>query len=111
MVTLVSSIVVALSLADAGKPSADFVLHAGDVLYIPRGHVHDALTSDSVSLHVTLGIWCTACLWVKRAQGTTAPQPALFPSNADRFVELLPESRGRFGCGRLVGRIDAGGQQ
>src|SRR6185295_12103641 len=41
---------------DAGKPSADFVLRAGDVLYIPRGHVHDALTSDSISLHVTLGI-------------------------------------------------------
>jgi ribosomal protein L16 Arg81 hydroxylase len=41
---------------DPGRPTADFVLHAGDVLYIPRGHVHDALTSDSVSLHVTLGI-------------------------------------------------------
>jgi ribosomal protein L16 Arg81 hydroxylase len=41
---------------DPGKLTADFVLHAGDVLYIPRGQVHDALTSDSVSLHVTLGI-------------------------------------------------------
>jgi ribosomal protein L16 Arg81 hydroxylase len=34
----------------------DFVLRAGDMLYMPRGVVHDALTSDSVSLHVTLGI-------------------------------------------------------
>jgi ribosomal protein L16 Arg81 hydroxylase len=41
---------------DPGKPTADFVLHAGDLLYIPRGHVHDAATSDSVSLHVTVGI-------------------------------------------------------
>jgi ribosomal protein L16 Arg81 hydroxylase len=41
---------------DPGAPIADFVLRAGDVLYIPRGHVHDAATTDSVSLHVTLGI-------------------------------------------------------
>jgi hypothetical protein len=41
---------------DPGRPSADFVLRAGDVLYIPRGHIHDALTSESISLHVTLGI-------------------------------------------------------
>jgi ribosomal protein L16 Arg81 hydroxylase len=41
---------------DPGKPIADFVLRAGDVLYLPRGHVHDAVTSDSVSLHITLGI-------------------------------------------------------
>jgi ribosomal protein L16 Arg81 hydroxylase len=41
---------------DPGKPTDDFVLRAGDVLYLPRGYVHDALTSDSVSLHVTLGI-------------------------------------------------------
>jgi ribosomal protein L16 Arg81 hydroxylase len=41
---------------DPGPPTADFVLHAGDLLYLPRGHVHDALTSDSVSLHITLGI-------------------------------------------------------
>jgi ribosomal protein L16 Arg81 hydroxylase len=41
---------------DPGRPKADFVLRAGDLLYIPRGCVHDALTSDSISLHVTLGI-------------------------------------------------------
>jgi ribosomal protein L16 Arg81 hydroxylase len=41
---------------DPGPPMADFVLHTGDLLYIPRGHVHDAVTSDSISLHITLGI-------------------------------------------------------
>jgi ribosomal protein L16 Arg81 hydroxylase len=41
---------------DPGQPTADFVLRAGDLLYIPRGHVHSASTSDSTSLHVTLGI-------------------------------------------------------
>jgi hypothetical protein len=42
--------------SDPGSPTADFVLRAGDLLYLPRGCVHDALTSESVSLHVTLGI-------------------------------------------------------
>ncbi len=31
----------------------------------------------AVLLHLTLGIWCTACLWVKRAQWTTAQKTAL----------------------------------
>jgi hypothetical protein len=43
---------------DPGRPVSDFVLNAGDLLYLPRGHVHDAVTSDSLSLHVTLGINC-----------------------------------------------------
>jgi len=41
---------------DPGQPTADFVLNAGDLLYMPRGTIHDAVTSESVSLHVTLGI-------------------------------------------------------
>ena len=31
-------------------------LKPGDLLYIPRGHVHDAYTADSFSLHLTVGI-------------------------------------------------------
>lgn len=31
-------------------------LQAGDVLYIPRGHVHEAFTSEVSSLHLTVGI-------------------------------------------------------
>ncbi len=42
--------------ADPGPPAAEFELRAGDLLYMPRGFVHEAFTSDSISMHVTLGI-------------------------------------------------------
>ena len=38
------------------EPVADFTLHAGDALYLPRGWLHEALTSDTDSLHVTVGV-------------------------------------------------------
>ena len=31
-------------------------LRAGDLLYLPRGHVHEAFTSEFASLHLTVGI-------------------------------------------------------
>lgn len=34
----------------------DFVLKAGDLLYFPRGYVHEALTGAEHSLHLTLSI-------------------------------------------------------
>ncbi len=39
-----------------GPVQNDFVLHAGDTLYMPRGVIHEALTSDSYSMHITVGI-------------------------------------------------------
>ena len=34
----------------------DVRLQPGDLLYLPRGHVHDAHTNDKFSLHLTIGI-------------------------------------------------------
>jgi hypothetical protein len=39
-----------------GDPVADLVLSPGDTLYLPRGWLHEALTSDEDSLHVTIGV-------------------------------------------------------
>lgn len=39
-----------------GAPSAEFVLQQGGLLYIPRGVVHEAMTTDDSSVHLTLGI-------------------------------------------------------
>jgi ribosomal protein L16 Arg81 hydroxylase len=39
-----------------GPPTKEIVLNAGDVLYMPRGLVHEAFTSASHSLHLTVGI-------------------------------------------------------
>jgi ribosomal protein L16 Arg81 hydroxylase len=39
-----------------GPPTKTITLDAGDLLYLPRGFVHDALTSDQPSMHLTLGV-------------------------------------------------------
>jgi hypothetical protein len=38
------------------QPMAQMELGAGDLLYLPRGFIHSAATSDSYSAHVTIGI-------------------------------------------------------
>lgn len=41
-----------------GEPSQELVLKPGDVLYVPRGLMHDAVNegSDAPSLHITTGV-------------------------------------------------------
>jgi hypothetical protein len=39
-----------------GSPVHDLVLRPGAVLYMPRGWLHEALTSASDSLHLTIGV-------------------------------------------------------
>lgn len=49
------------SFADPDVPDADPVidttLRVGEVLYIPRGYKHCAMTDDETSLHVTIGVF------------------------------------------------------
>jgi hypothetical protein len=45
--------------AEFGAPGAaveDRVLRPGDTLYLPRGWLHEALTSETDSLHLTIGV-------------------------------------------------------
>ncbi|MCP9487316.1 MAG: cupin domain-containing protein [Gaiellaceae bacterium MAG52_C11] len=39
-----------------GEPVLDITLCAGDTLYLPRGWLHQALTSETDSLHITVGV-------------------------------------------------------
>ncbi len=39
-----------------GPPTREFTLHAGDLLYCPRGLYHSARSTDETSLHITLGL-------------------------------------------------------
>ena len=39
-----------------GPPTRTFTLHAGDLLYCPRGLYHSARSTDEASLHITLGL-------------------------------------------------------
>ncbi len=43
-------------LGAAGETVLDVVLRPGDTLYLPRGWLHEALTSETDSLHLTIGI-------------------------------------------------------
>jgi hypothetical protein len=59
------------SLGDQGEPTDDLVLRAGDTLYLPRGWLHQAETSDTDSLHLTIGI--NAYTWLDAAKAALAP--------------------------------------
>lgn len=50
------------ALGDPGDAGTELVLRAGDTLYLPRGWLHEAATSDTDSLHLTIGI--TAHTWI-----------------------------------------------
>jgi len=39
------------------EPKNTIKLLPGDLLYVPRGLAHDAITTDGVSLHITLGVF------------------------------------------------------
>jgi bifunctional lysine-specific demethylase and histidyl-hydroxylase NO66 len=43
-------------LGEPGDPVLDVTLGPGDTLYLPRGWLHEALTSESDSLHLTVGL-------------------------------------------------------
>jgi hypothetical protein len=44
------------SLGKPGSAVLELTLRAGDTLYMPRGWLHEALTSETDSLHITVGI-------------------------------------------------------
>lgn len=46
-----------------GEPVADFNLEPGDLLYMPRGTVHQAVSNDRASLHLTFGV--TTSTWAE----------------------------------------------
>lgn len=53
-----------------GRPRSELTLKAGDVLYIPRGVVHEAVSLESSSLHLTVGLHVTR--WLDLAQEALA---------------------------------------
>ncbi|MEO8077185.1 MAG: cupin domain-containing protein [Acidobacteriota bacterium] len=63
-------------------------VHPGDLIYLPRGTIHSALTSDTSSLHVTVGVtpqtWTDVLLAAVLARAGTD----------DRLREAVPLSAG-----------------
>ena len=84
------------ALGEAGEPTDDLVLRAGDTLYLPRGWLHQAETSATDSLHLTIGI--AAHTWLDGAkaaldacQDEIAFRHGTGAGDADGLVEALAE--------------------
>jgi Cupin superfamily protein len=70
-------------------PLLEVDLTPGDLLYLPRGYVHTTATSDSFSVHVTLGItvytWVELLAdWVQSSRNRPSFRRALPPGFAGR---------------------------
>jgi hypothetical protein len=80
-----------------GEPVHDLVLRPGDMLYLPRGWLHEALTSDSDSVHLTIGVnvvtWLDAFKAALEECGDELGfRRSIRDGDADELVDLL---RGR----------------
>ena len=102
-------------LGDLGEPVADEVLHPGDTLYLPRGWPHEAFTSDTESLHLTIGLHSPTRVDALRAalercaaddselRRTLAPNGSLPPDLLERVAaRLTPEEVRRTARRRFV---------
>jgi ribosomal protein L16 Arg81 hydroxylase len=73
---------------ECGDPLSELTLTAGDLLYIPRGFIHEAWTTDEPSTHVTLGLHVVR--WLDLLSVALAQV-----SNRDvRFRQALPTGPG-----------------
>jgi hypothetical protein len=91
---------------EPGPVQNDFVLNAGDTLYMPRGVIHEALTSDSYSMHITVGIkvwtWADALArLVSRALDACEQEVAFRRALPLRFTEADEAALAR-GLGPLL---------
>jgi ribosomal protein L16 Arg81 hydroxylase len=71
-----------------GAPTLEFQLDAGDVAYIPRGVVHDAHSTETISLHITAGIlrYTWADLLLEFVAGACLNDPAFRKSLPPGFA-------------------------
>lgn len=78
---------------EPGPPVEDGLLEAGDTMYLPRGWLHDALTTDSESLHLTIGVkvytWLDAAKAALYECGTDAGFRRSVPADGEMRDDLL----------------------
>ncbi len=80
------------SLGEPGEPVLDVTLAPGDTLYLPRGWLHEAKTSDSDSLHLTIGVNVYTWLDAFKAALDDCGDDARFRRSPDGDVEVLVEA-------------------
>ncbi len=93
---------------DPGPVTEELKLNAGDTLYIPRGLVHDATSTDETSLHITVGIlsWTWFDVLLEAVEGLAASDQEVRAALPRTFAGARHDQqdfRNRFR--NLVGRL------
>ena len=102
-------------------PPREVQLEAGDLLYIPRGFVHEAFTSEQASLHLTVGVnvyrWAdllgealSALTREDQRFREAIPREVLGPAGLgpavrERFTELVEALAARADVEKAVGKL------
>jgi ribosomal protein L16 Arg81 hydroxylase len=71
------------ALGEPGDPVLDVTARAGDTLYLPRGWLHQAMTTDADSLHITVGVNVRRWIDEARAEIDAAEQDVEFRRTID----------------------------
>ena len=83
------------SMGEPGPPVMDVTLRGGDTLYLPRGWMHEALTSDADSLHITVGVnvrpWVDAVRSLLDDLESELPYRRSIDEEPEGLLELLAE--------------------
>jgi lysine-specific demethylase/histidyl-hydroxylase NO66 len=74
-----------------GAPVHDIVLRPGDTLYMPRGWLHEAATSATDSLHLTIGVNVYSWLDALKAALADCAEDVDFRREAPGAIELTDE--------------------
>jgi hypothetical protein len=97
-----------------GRLMKEFDLRAGEVAYIPRGWMHDAVSQGSASLHLTVGVttitWASIILRTVESaiERDTSFRESLPPGFArNKALRTRTEARLKELFARLVGQVDA----
>lgn len=74
---------------EPGPATETFELKAGDTLYIPRGLVHDAVSTDETSLHITIGIlsWTWFDFLLEAVESLAASDPQVRAALPHAFAQ------------------------
>ena len=95
-------------LGGPGEIVLDVTLRAGDTLYLPRGWLHEALTSDADSLHLTVGVNVYTRMEALRAALEECAEDVAFrrsvAADGELDADLLDRLAGRLGAEAVARR-------
>ena len=96
-------------LGEPGEPVHDVVLRPGDTLYLPRGWLHQAVTSETDSLHLTVGVnlytWTDAVRAALAEAGEDLELRRSVPEDGEGAAEVLRALEARLDPDAVAGRM------